>query len=207
MAVRGLSMAERQPYIPKDDPAHPDNIRDAVEKQVSASAEVIDRQRAEELAIEKAGEPTTFYLGNLTHEDKIYLSDLVGTLEQTREGSLRMKNNNAQRMYECVRRGVVGWHNLLDENDSPIPFELVPGVNDRGQPRKYISASCLNRMHLDLIREVAAELFKINGVTTELEKKLQEQLQQQYDPPSLDGPVEVVQIDSSKHEDVEYPAA
>lgn len=189
MAIRGLSMAERQPYILKEDSAHPDTIKEEAKKRCAKlrSHNGESEQYFEELVRKEVGEPTVFFLGNLTHEDKIYLSDLVGSLEQTREGNMRMANRNTYRAFECVRRGLVGWENYMDDSGAIIQFERVPAVTDRGQPRKYVSDDCLNRLHIDIVRELSGEILRLNGVTTELEKKLEGLLQQQSDPHSMDG--------------------
>lgn len=206
MAIRGLSLAERTAYILKDDPAHPDNIRDEVAKRVSrAKGKVSDKEREaiEQTVREEAGEPTTFYLGNLTHEDKIYLNDLVGGLEQTREGSMRMLNRNTQRIYDCVKRGIVGWENYFDDQGNVIAFELVPGVTPSGKPRKFVSEDLLSRIRLDHLRELASEILKQNGVTTELEKKLEELLPQPSAQLSRDGLATNVTSDRSESEAAE----
>jgi hypothetical protein len=205
MAVRGLSMAERHRYILKDDPAHPDNISAEVEKRLAAIGgnKIGEQERmAVEIAVRnEAGEPTVFILGNLAHSDKIFLSDLLGNIEQTREGNMRMKNQNTLRMYECVKRALLGWENYLDENGNQIPFEIVPGVSETGQPRKVVSEKSLNMLHIDVVRELAGEILRINGVTSELEKKLEGLLRQPSDPPSLDGLVKAVTSGSKENED------
>lgn len=206
MAIRGLSLAERTAYILKDDPAHPDNIRDEVAKRVSrAKGKVSDKEREaiEQAVRDEAGEPTIFYIGNLTHEDKIYLNDLVGGLEQTREGSMRMLNRNTQRIYDCVKRGLTGWENYFDDNGNVIVFELVPGVTPSGKPRKFVSDELLARIRIDHLRELASEILKQNGVTTELEKKLEELLPQPSAQPSKDGLVTNVTSDRSESEAAE----
>lgn len=204
MAVRGLSMAERHQYILKSDPAHPDKIKQAVEDRIAlAKGKVDDKARAavEDAVRKEAGDPTYFYIGNLTHEDKIYLSDLVGNLEQTREGNMRMRNQNTLRMYECVKRALLGWENFCDDHGKVIPFEQVPGMTERGQPRKFVSEDSLTRLHIDVVRELAGEILRVNGVTTELEKKLEGLLQQRSDPLSMIGLASDAQIDNSESED------
>jgi hypothetical protein len=202
MAVRGLSFAERTAYILKDDPAHPDNIKQDTERRLASikNPSTEDKEKAAAKAVEEAGDPTVFLLGNLSHEDKIYLSDIIGGLEQTREGTMRMTNKQAQRMFECVRRGLVGWENFLDDNGNVIAFESVPGMSETGKPRKYVSPDCLKRIRLDHVRELSAEIMRLNGVTSELEKKLEGLLRQPSDPLSPDGPVESVESGNEQSE-------
>ena len=206
MAIRGLSMIERQAFILSFDPAHPDSIKAAVDRRVESREGAnhdVDRNAIEDSVRELAGEPTIFYLGNLTHDDRTYLADMSGNFEQTREGNMRMRNQNTLRVTETVRRGLVGWENFYDDKGNLIPFEMVPGVDDRGKPRKVISPACLSAMTIDMMREVAAEILKINGVTTDLEKKLDGLLRQQSGPHLMDGLAEIAPTTSSENEAAE----
>jgi len=208
MAVRGLSFAERTAYILKDDPAHADNIQKDVDARLDKIKNPTDADRdSVKKAVEKeAGEPTVFLLGNLSHEDKIYLSDIIGGLEQTREGTMRMTNKQAQRMFECVRRGLVGWENFLDDAGNAIAFESVPGMSETGKPRKFVSPDCLKRLRLDQVRELSGEILRLNGVTSDLEKKLEGLLRQPSDPLLPDGPVSNAESGKSQSEDAESQA-
>jgi hypothetical protein len=208
MAVRGLSFAERTAYILKDDPAHPDNIKEAAKKRLAKikNPSNEDRENATEASIEAAGDPTVFLLGNLSHEDKIYLSDVIGGLEQTRDGNMRMSNKQTLRIFECVKRGLVGWENFLDDKGEAIAFETVPGMSETGKPRKFVSPDCLQRIRLEHMRELSTELLRLNGVTSDLEKKLEGLLQQQSGQLLPDGLAESAENENSDSVDV-APAA
>jgi hypothetical protein len=109
-------------------------------------------------------------------------------------------------MFECIRRGLAGWENFIDDNGQVIAFEDVPGMSETGKPRRFVSPDCLKRLRLDHVRELSSEIMKLNGVTSEIEKKLEGLLQQQSDPLSLDGPVPNAESGKNQSEDA-APAA
>ena len=121
MAVHGLSLAEGDRYILRSDPAHPDNIKATFAlRSVSAASEEARNEIMRAIESE-VGAPTVFILGNLLHEDRIYLSDLASGMEQTPQGTFRMTPKNNAKASEAVRRSLRGWENFLDQSGSVIP--------------------------------------------------------------------------------------
>lgn len=193
MAVRGLSLAERQEYILVDDPAHPDQIKKEVEARVKKRGGDVSAEEKEQITdkvVQDAGKPTVFYLGNLLQEDRVFLGDLTAGLEQTPQGNMRMLMRNTNKAHETVRRGLKGWDNFIDGNGKSLKFETAPGTGERGQPRSFVSDECLAYLHHDMLRELAGEILRINGVSSDIEKKFAAALQQSAEDHSPDGLVE-----------------
>jgi hypothetical protein len=193
MAVRGLSLAERHPYILKDDPAHPDNIEKEVNSRLSEDSFNSEEDRSnyrasiEEKVRAEVGEPTVFYLKNLLQEDRVLLGDMSAAIEQTKSGSMRLLNKSSDRAYQTVRRGLAGWKNFLDDKGNALPFDTVPGKGERGQIRNFVDDKCLVYLTQDMVRELSTEILRINGVTSELEKKFEQALRESQDQSSEDG--------------------
>lgn len=187
MAIHGLSMAENEQYILKSDPAHPDNIKAVFEKRAIDAKTQEERDEILRAVENEAGKPTIFLLGNLLHEDRVYLTDMAGGMEQTPTGSFRMIPKNNQKVTEAVRRALRGWSNFFDQNGKEIVFVTSPGTGERGQPRSFVSQDSLSALHMDIIRELSDRILEVNGVSGALEKKLQAALRQGFAMPSGDG--------------------
>ena len=128
MAVHGVSLAEKDRYILREDPAHPDNLETAFATRTHKQ-ELSDEQKSEirRKVEDEAGQPTVFVLGNLLGEDRTFLGDMGQGMEQTPQGTFRMTTKNTAKMFEVVRRGLRGWENFTDENGKKLPFETEPG--------------------------------------------------------------------------------
>jgi len=187
LAVHGLSLAEGERYILKSDPAHPDNIKRNFETRAKGAQSQEERDGILAEVERAAGTPTVFILGNLLHEDRVYLGDLAGGMEQTPQGSFRMTPKNNAKASETVRRALRGWENFLDSKGSVLEFRTAPGTGERGQPRSFVSPESMSIMHLDIIKELSTRILEINGVTGEIEKKFLSALQAESGQPSLDG--------------------
>lgn len=200
MAIHGLSLAENERYILKSDPAHPDNIKaEYTRRSLTAQSQ---EEKDEILAkIEaEAGKPTVFLLGNLLHEDRVYLGDLSGGMEQTTQGTFRMTPKNNQKASETVRRALRGWENFTDANGAVLTFSTAPGVGERGQPRSFASPASMSVLHLEIVRELSARVLEVNGVTGDVEKKLLSALQAESEQLSPDGLAAVVQTATKSNE-------
>jgi hypothetical protein len=145
MAIKGLSLAEKEPYILKDDPGHPDAKTDTGEK------------------------PTIFYLGNLTQADRIEIGDITMTPTMSNTG-VSMSMQRMKRTYITVQRGLKGWENFTDEEDKPIPFEESTVKDGSGKFRATVKDECMMRLTSDMIFELGDAILKKNGMTKELAK-------------------------------------
>lgn len=199
MAVHGLSLAEGERYILKSDPAHPDNIKHEFERRSKASQTQEEHDEVLASVEKSAGKPTIFILGNLLHEDRVFLGDLTGGMEQTPQGMFRMTPKNTAKASEAVRRALRGWENFLDNAGNAIEFKTAPGAGERGQPRSFVSPESLASLHLDIIKELSARILEINGVTGDIEKKLLSALQVESGLPLPDGIATDAQTETSNN--------
>lgn len=206
MAIHGLSLAEVDRFILPNDPAHPDNIKSLFDLR-SVNMETQEQRDALLAKIEdEAGKPTVFLLGNLLQEDRVFLSDMAGGMEQTPQGNLRMVPKNAMKASEAVRRALRGWENFADSRGVALAFSTAPGMGERGQPRSFVSPEAMAMLTLDTIAVLSKRILELNGVTSDLEKKLQDALLPVSAPPSLGGPVANAQTETNSNEDAESQA-
>jgi hypothetical protein len=173
MAIRGLSLAEREPHVLKSDPAHPDNIKTEAYQRLLATGNAVPSD--EELAEmegkvrEEIGQPTVFYLGVLTKADRIELGDMTNTPTMKGDG-ISIGNRRTQRSYEAVRRGLRGWDNFLTEEGRPIPFK--EGTMQAGAGfAKVLHDECFAYLPVDVVHELSDAIFLRNGMSPDLEKK------------------------------------
>ena len=154
MAIRGVNLAEKEPFILPDDPGHEDH-----EDYKAAIAAGKDPEK-----------PTVYYLGNLTAEDRIELGDM-GATPTMRDGGITMSLRNTQRAYQVVKRGLKGWDNQLDHTDKPVKF--VEGTLRTATGGFQPCADDRSLLHLPqhIINALAAKILEKNGMTGELEKK------------------------------------
>lgn len=75
----------------------------------------------------ESSNPATFRLRVLSAEEAARMATL-GAPTFARDGSYRMASYGDELMH-CLQCGLVGWSNVVDENNLPIPFV---GVTDAG---------------------------------------------------------------------------
>lgn len=173
MAIRGLSLAEREEIILPNDPAHEENIKAAVVDRLKGIKDPTKAQSDEayDAARAAAGAPTVFIVGPLTYDDKIELGDIGGTMVQGSDG-MRMSLKATERMYMTVQRALKGWTNFNDETGRTLPFEMDT-IPVRGVPRAVASAKSLALIHKDDVAALARIINEKNGLRTDIEKKLE----------------------------------
>lgn len=191
MAIRGLSLAEREAHVLKSDPAHIDNIRtEAYQRLVRAGNSVpTDDERIdmEDAVREEVGKPTVFYIGVLTKADRIELGDMTNT-PTMKDNGISIGNRRTQRSYEAVRRGLRGWENFLDENGRNIPFK--EGTTQAGAGfAKVMHDDCFAYLPVDVVHELADAIFARNGMSPDFEKKFASQSRPADALPSAIGDV------------------
>lgn len=145
MAIKGLSLAEKEAYILKDDPGHPDNVGESGEK------------------------PTIFYIGNLTQTDRVEIGDITMTPTMSNTG-VSMSMQRMKKTYLTVQRGLKGWENFTDEAGKPIPFEQGTDKDGTGKFRPVVKDDGMLRLSSDVIFELAEAVLVKNGMTKELVK-------------------------------------
>lgn len=173
MAIRGVSLAEREEVVLPTDPAHEDNIKADVASRLMGIKDPTEAQKQEayEAARRDAGDPTVFIISPLTYDDKIELGDLGGTMTQGQDG-MRMSLKATERMYMTVQRSLKGWRNFTKPTGEPIPFSMDT-VAVRGQPRSVASAASVAALNKEDIGALARIINEKNGLRTDIEKKLE----------------------------------
>jgi hypothetical protein len=193
MALKGVSLAEREEFISRDDAGHPKNITAEVDKRIAAA--MVGRKTAlgddKEAEIRKAVtshddfKPTQFYIGNLTRAQRIELGDM-GATPTMKDGGITMSMQRTKRAYSLVQGALKGWDNMYDHEGAPAIFAL--GTSQVGTGFAS-SASDASMAHLsqELVHELAAAILDKNGMRTELEKNFEGASQPSADPLSMVG--------------------
>lgn len=98
----------------------------------------------------------------------------VTTMAELYDGAMsldgdKLKFNTNSMAIRAVRRGLAGWANFRDAQGNDIPFETVNRVQN-GQPVAEVAEASLNRIPLELMKELADEL-KAKNIVTKAEAK------------------------------------
>lgn len=185
MAIRGVNLAEKEQYIHPDDPGHEDHpeYKKAIESGKTPE------------------QPTIYFLGNLTTEDRIELGDM-GATPTMRDGGITMSLRNTQRAYEVVKRGLKGWENQLDHDGKPAKFTEGTLKTASGQFRTCVDDSALSHLPTQIINDLASKILEKNGMTVALEKKFEGASPQSEGLNSVIGDAPVVPPISNESGDV-----
>lgn len=146
MAIKGLSLAEKEPYILKDDTGNPEHPN-----------------------YDESEKPTIFYIGNLTQGDRVEIGDITMTPTMSNTG-VSMSMQRMKKAYLTVQRGIKGWDNFLDENGKAIAFETTTEKDATGKFREVLDHDSVLRLDSDTIFELSDAILKKNGMTKELAK-------------------------------------
>lgn len=157
MAIRGLSAAEKNWYVCRDDP----DKRDTLEDSREAGA-------------------TIFHFSSIPSGLMAELNDATQVAEVRADmSSQTMHMRGSKKNYDAFRFGITGWENYFDEAGEPIPFEIgqeMRGIDFiRVVPKDY-----MDRVRLGTVNEVGAYVFNKNSLQDTDRKKL-EGLLSQYD--------------------------
>ena len=155
MAIKGVSLAEKEPYILKDDPGHPENAEFKAAQSAGSEPE----------------KPTTFYIGNLTKADRVEIGDMTAS-PSMRGDTITMTMKRVERDYLIVQRGLKGWDNMLAHDGRPVKFE----TETQQQGGKFIvgpSDECLSHLPQEAINEIAGAILDKNGMRSAVEKNFE----------------------------------
>jgi hypothetical protein len=203
MAVRGVSLAEREQHILKDDPAHPDQIIKETEKRLSAipfAEREARRPSIEDNVREEAGKPTVFFIGNLTKADRVELGDMTNA-PIMRDGGIIMDSRRVKRAYELVQRGLKGWENFLDASGRVVAFQEGTIQNAGAGFSKGVHPEVLAHLSQEQMLELANAVLDKNGMRTELEKNFAGASQPSAANPSVTGDAPIVSTINVSNED------
>lgn len=170
MAIRGVNLKEKEIVIHPDDtgnPEHPEYI-------------------AAVKANKKPDEPTKYYIGNLTADDRVEFGDMSAT-PTMRDGGITMDLRNTQKAYEVVRRGLKGWDNQQDSEGKPVAFKTGTGNDGGGKFTEVVSNECMQHLPNFVIMWLSNEIQQKNGMVAELAKKSDAQSQLLEDLNSVTG--------------------
>jgi hypothetical protein len=165
MAIKGVSMREREDIILTEDPGHPDHaeFKDAVARGIEPP------------------KPTKFFIAPLTKGDRVELGDM-GASPTLRDGAVTMDMRNTRRDYATVERSLRGWENLLDDDGNLIPFPQALGTASTGYGMVPVAPpEAMIRLDHDTIAQLAQIIREKNGMTKALMGNL---------PPPSPQPVE-----------------
>lgn len=195
MAIKGVSLSEKEVLILKSDAGHPDNIR----KEAAArwlkdrmntkgkSKNTTDTPSDDELADydkkvaeEEAFKPTIFYIGNLTRGQRIELGDMTAT-PTMRDGGVTMSMQRTRRAYQVVQGGLKGWDNMQTSEGAQASFTLGTSQTAAGFAT-MVSDESMAHLAGEVISEISIAILDKNGMRTELEKNFEGASQQSVDP-------------------------
>ena len=188
MAIRGVNLAEKEAWVHPEDPGHEDH---ADYKAAIAAGKTPEQ-------------PTVYYLGNLTSEDRIELGDM-GATPTMRDGGITMSLRNTQRAYEVVRRGLKGWDNQLDHDGKPAAFEMGTVRTSTGSFQPCVEGSSMQHLPQMIINDLAQKILEKNGMTAELEKKSEGASPLHADLSSVIGAAPTVPTPSNVNGDAQPP--
>jgi hypothetical protein len=147
MALHGVFTKEKVSFIHPSDTGHPDHP---------------DYKAAVE-AGRMPDKPTVFYIGNLTYNDKIEMTDMVQNAKLV-DGVATLIPQPTARAYEVVRRGLKGWDNYIGENGVPIKYATETVPNGDGTFSVSVSRDCITAMPISLIMDLSTEIMVKNGM-------------------------------------------
>lgn len=187
MAIKGLSMSEREEVILPSDPGHPDNPEYKAAVKLGKEPE----------------KPTKFFLKPLSKGCRIELGDM-GPSPTMRDGAVTMELRNTRRSYSLVERSLVGWDNFTDDEGKPFVFEagtiqtahgLIPGAGSKS----------MQVLPSFIVSELAQIILRKNGMTKELVGNSDLPSLQPGDQPSATGAATDAPKTSGVSEDAPQP--
>lgn len=187
MAIRGVSLAEREEITLPHDPSHPKHP-----DCIKALKEGRD-----------PGEPTKFFIGNLTKACRIEVGDL-STSPTMKDGGVTMELRRTKRAYTIVQRGLAGWENMLDHSGKVAKFELSTIQTGAGFV-KAASDAAMQQLSVDDIDALARAILDKNGMTRQAEGNSGTQSLPFGDLLSGIGDATTVEQTSSENEDAPQP--
>jgi hypothetical protein len=147
MAIKGVSLAEREEVILTIDPGHPDH---ADYKQAIAAGRTPEK-------------PTKFFIGNLTKAIRIEIGDMTGGATM-RDGGITMDMRNARKAYTLVTYGLKGWDNMTDAEGNPVKYTEATSPNGAGGFTTTVSEESMSYLSADVIRMLGHKILEKNGM-------------------------------------------
>lgn len=140
---------------------------------------------------------TKFTLGTLDVFITGIITDKAVSFKQTAEGEAAgIEFNNAIVSIEAVRFGLKGWSNFKDLQGNDIPFKTSKR-NVHGRDYVVVSDESLKALDLDLVKELAERLRKMNTVTRSAEGNSGEASSPSSSSPSEAAPAAPLLADAS----------
>ena len=147
MAVRGVSLAEKEDFILPHDPGHPEH---------EAYKAAIREDRTPEA-------PTIFYIGNLTKAQRVTLGDMLGGATM-KDNGIRMEQKRTERAYATVQFGLKGWKNFLDADGKTLEFKATTSQLPGGQFVSIAADECIVHLSNEDIFLLADAILDKNGM-------------------------------------------
>jgi hypothetical protein len=162
MAIRGLSLTERNWYVTNNDPGK----RDTLDESKEAGA-------------------TVFYTGVIPNTQMTRIHDMVATsvMQLGDMTSQTFQQKTAGRNREAFRLGIRGWDNFYTEGNEdneegePIEFRTVKWM-DGGRTYDVIADDVMDQVPLAVVNEVGAHIFNQNSLGEDGRKKFEALLSQ-----------------------------
>jgi hypothetical protein len=187
MAIRGVSLSEREEVILPHDPGHPEHPE---------YKKAIKQGR-------NPDEPTKFFVGNLTKGCRIELGDMT-TSPTMKDGGVTMELRRTKRAYAVVQRALHGWENMTDHKGKPIAF--VSGTVQT--PHGFVAGASdetMMQLGADDIDALSKFILEKNGMTRQAEGNFGAQSLPFGGTPSENGDATTALTDSAVSEDAQEP--
>jgi len=181
MAIKGVNLRETEDYILKDDPGHPDQIKEEANRRIDKlnknreGGRISEEQEntiRTEVAEEPDRKPTIFKIGNLTQGQRVEVGDMAA-MPSMKDGAITLSQRRIHKVYSVVKYALKGWENFTAYDGGPAAFATSTEKDSLGGFHAVISDSSLAHLDQTTILELSSAILTKNGMRTELEKKLE----------------------------------
>ena len=166
MALVGISSFEEEEYVSRIDPSrveYPQYEKD--NKTPHPKAGQTDIQASKEAGA------TIFTVGALTVDQRAFITDKTGVIQEIDQDGTRLVHRNGSRTLEACRFGLRGWSNFKDPAGNDIPFLRVQRMVF-GQSVDVPNNDSLARLGTALVNEIGEVILERNSFIQALAKNL-----------------------------------
>lgn len=185
MALIGISKHERWDYVSTLDSGrvlYPETIEDPDDPAQPATDQPRSRPHPKagqvDIAASREAGATIFFLGALTVNQRAYITDKTGVVQEWGDNGARFVHRQGLRNLEAVRLGLRGWENFSDPSGDAIPYETTQRAIGSETPMPVPTDDTIGRLGIYLVNEIGEEILNKNAVAETMQKNLNGRVQQ-----------------------------